>query len=94
MGTVPAKLVVDGRFVVDASGVSRYDAGELARVVDAEPKDIALGEVFDAAETPHAIEAKPSGVLKLVCKGKTLALGRLDRLGDQPALIVESLTTA
>ena len=94
MGTAPARLVVDGRFVVDASGVSRYDAGELARVVDAEQKDIALGEVFDAAEAPHAIEAKPSGVLKLVCKGKTLALGRLDRLGDQPALIVESLTTA
>ncbi len=90
MGTVPARLVVDGRFAVDADGVSRYDAGELARVVAAEPRDIALGEVFDAAENPRAVEAKPLGALKIVCRGKTLAVGRLDSLGDQPALIVES----
>lgn len=88
----PARLVVDGRFVVDAEGVSRYDAGELAHVVDATSKDVLLGDLFDAAETPRAVDAKPSGPLKLVVGAKAVAAGRLDRLGDQPAFIVESTT--
>ena len=92
MGTVSAHLVVDGRFVLDENGVSRYDAGDLVHVVDATSKDVTLGELFDAAEAPQAVEAKPSGALKLVGKGKTLAIGRLDRLADQPALIVETAT--
>ena len=92
MGTVSARLVVDGRFVLDENGVSRYDAGDLVHVVDATAKDVTLGELFDAAETPQAVEVKPSGVLKLVGKGKTLAIGRLDRLANQPALIVETAT--
>ena len=91
IGTAPARLVVDRRFALDENGVFRYDAGDLVHVVDVTPKDISLGEIFDAAETPHPVEAKPSGALSLVVKGKSLAVGRLDRLGDQPALIVESL---
>lgn len=90
MGTVPARTIVDGRFVVDANGVSRYDAGDLVHVVDATTRDITFGEIFDAAETPHAVEAKPSGALKLVGKDKTLAVGRLDSLADQSAFIVET----
>ena len=86
----PARLIAGGQFAVDDSGVSRYSDGELVHVFDAEPRDLTLGELFDAAETPHAVEAKPSGALKLVGKGRTLAVGRLERLGDQPALIVES----
>jgi len=90
IGTVPAGLVVDGRFSVGEGGVSRYAAEGLVRVVDAEPKDIALGEVFDAADSPRPTDAKPSGPLKLLLGAKTVATGRLDRLGDQSAFIVES----
>ncbi len=90
MGTAPARLVVDGRFVLDEGGVSRYDAGELVHVVDAEPRDVRLGELLDAVETPYAAETKPSGALGLVGKGEILAVGHLDRVGDQPAFVVES----
>ena len=72
--------------------MSRYAPGGLARVVDAEPKEITLGEVFDAADTPRTADAKPSGPLKLLLGSKTIATGRLDRLGDQSAFIVESTT--
>lgn len=91
VGSVPARLVVDGRFVVDESGVSRYDAGVLAHVVDATHRDVALGELFDAADSPRAVEASPSGALRIVVGGKTLASGRLDKLADQAAFIVESM---
>ena len=91
MGTTLARLVVDGRYVLDGNGVSRYDAGDLMHVVDAEPKDITLGDVFDAVETPRAVEAKVSGALKLVGKNKILAVGRLDSLADHPAFIVETI---
>ena len=90
MGTVPARIVVDGRFALDANGVSRYNAGDLVHVFEATAKDITLGELFDAAEAPRTVEAAPSGALRLVADGKTLAVGRLDRLGDQSAFIVES----
>ena len=90
MGTAPARLVVDGRFVLDEGGVSRYDAGELVHVVDATPRDFRLGELFDAVETPYVAETKPSGPLALVGKGGPLAVGRLERLGDQPSFVVES----
>ena len=92
MGTAPARIVVDGRFALDANGVSRYNAGDIAHVFDATAKDITLGELFDAAETPRAVEATPSGTLRLVDRNKTVAVGRLDRLGAQSALIVESTT--
>ena len=92
MGTLPTRIVADGRFVIDANGVSRYNAGDLVYVFDATEKDITLGELFDAAETPRAMETTPSGSLRLVAGNKTLAVGRLDRLGDQPAFIVETTT--
>ena len=92
MGSVPTRIVVDGRFVLDENGVSRYNAGELVYVVDATPREITLGELFDAAESPHAMEAKRADALRLVGKGRTLAVGRLDKLADQPALIVETTT--
>ena len=90
MGTVPARIVVDGRFALDANGVSRYNAGDLVHVFDAAAKEFTLGELFDAAETPPSVEATPSGALRLVAEGKTLAVGRLERLGDQSAFIVET----
>lgn len=92
LGTVPARIVVDRRFVMDESGVSRYDAGELVHAVDAVPRDVTLGELFDAADAPRAVESNPSGALRLVLKGKALAVGHLDKLADQSAFIVESPT--
>ena len=90
IGTVSPRIVVDGRFALDGDGVSRYDPGDLVHVVDASAKDVSLGELFDAAETPRPVEVKPSGALCLAAKGRTLAVGRMDRIGDQPAFIVES----
>ena len=90
VGTVPSRVIVDGRFVIDKDGVSRYEAGDLVHVVDATPMDITLGELFDATETPRAEAATPSGAIKLVVRGSILAAGRLDKLADQPAFIVES----
>ena len=91
IGTVPAKIVADWRFSVDEGGVSRCGTDELVHVVDATTRDVTLGEIFDAAEAPHAMDARPSGELRLVSKGRTLAIGRLDRLGDQPAFMVETV---
>ena len=93
IGTSPTRLIVDRRFVVDGNGVSRYNAGDLAHVVDATSKDVTLGELFDAAESPSAVATMPSGALRLVCNGKTVAVGRLDHVGDQSAFIVETSTT-
>ena len=90
IATVPARIVVDGRFVVDSNGVSRYNAGDLVHVFDATAKDITLGEMFDAAEAPRILEATPSGPLTLIVGGRTVSAGRLDRLGDQTAFVVET----
>ena len=100
MGTVPARIVVDGRLVIDDGGVSRYEAGELVHVVDVTPKDITFGELFDAAEEDENRKSKVENIasgretqFRLVRNGKSIALGRIDRLGDQPALIIETPST-
>ena len=97
IGSVPARLVVDGRFVVDGNGVSPFANDGRCRVVAVEPRTVTLGELFDAAEGSAAEGASAEvGVppaqtpLRLVLSGKEIALGRLDRLGDQPAFVVES----
>ena len=93
LASSPARLIVDGRFAVDENGVSHYSDGDLVHVVDAAQKTISLGELFDAAGNPGAVKDRPSGELRLVAGGKTLAIGRLDRLGDQDAFIVETPAT-
>ena len=99
MGTVSARIIVDGRFVLDDNGVSRYEAGELVHVVDVTPKDMTLGELFDAAEMEESRKSKIESLasqrdtqFRLVRNGKSIALGRIDRLGDQPAFMVETQT--
>ena len=90
-GTVPPRLVVDGRFAVDGNGVAPFrDDGRL-RVVDAELRDMTLGDLFDRAQTPAAEKPANPAQLRLVASGKTVALGRLGRLASQPAFIVESI---
>ena len=90
IGSVPPRLVVDGRFVVDESGVAPFADDGRCRVVAAELRNVSLGELFDAAENPRRVEGEAPGQLRLTQGGKTIAYGRLDRLGEQPAFIVES----
>ena len=60
------------------------------RILAAEPRAIALGEFFDAAENPSRVEGDAPDQLRLVQNGKTLVNGRLDKVGDQNAFLVES----
>ncbi len=90
IGSVPPRLVVDGRFAVDESGVAPFADDGRCRVVAAEMRTVSLGELFDAAENPRRVEGEAPGQLRLVQGGRTVAYGRLDRLGEQPAFIVES----
>ena len=93
IGTVPSRLLVDGRFVIDPAGVSPFSDDARCRVVASEPRALTLGDLFDAAETPPSPPPPPdaSAPLRLLLSGKTLAQGRLSPLGDQPAFLVESL---
>ena len=89
--TVPPRLVVDGRFLVDENGVAPFSDDGRLRVVDAAPRTISLGELFDRAESPvEEADAKPSQ-LRLVSSGKTLAEGSLDKLAGQSAFVVEAV---
>ena len=127
IGAVQPRLIADGRFVVDGSGVAPFKEDSMCRVRDAAARTVSLGELFDAAageplkvEGSHGaenvanVEMLPTtnvananvGLeigtgnngntgnivqLRLVKDGKTVATGRLDRVGDQPAFVVESL---
>ena len=90
IGSVPPRLVVDGRFAVDESGVSPFADDGRCRVVAAEMRNVSLGELFDAAENPRRVEGEAPGQLRLMQSGKKIANGRLERLGEQPAFVVES----
>ena len=91
IGTVAPRLVVDGRFVIDDNGVQPFAADALAHVRAAEDLTLTLGAVFDATETPPARPTAPPGAqLRLLRSGKTVATGRLDRVGEQSAFIVEA----
>ena len=88
--TVSPRLVVDGRFVIDANGVAPYAADALLRVRAAEGCVLTLGAVFDAVETPPPQPSAVAGAaLRLVRGDATVAAGRLDRLGGQNAFLVE-----
>ena len=95
ISSVPPRLVADGRFVVDASGVSAFSDDGRCRVVEAEPRTVTLGELFDAAGGERPLEAGSGGgeapiQLRLVQNGKLVASGRLGRIGDHPAFVVEA----
>ena len=101
IGGVPARLIADGRFVVDDGGVAPFSDDGRCRVLAAEPRLVTLGDLFDAAEGGmSAVEGlkveTPAGEsclpLHLVQGGRTLASGRLGRLADHPAFFVEATT--
>ncbi len=87
------KLVVDGRFTLDAAGVSPLSEDALAHVRAAAAGEISLGQVLDAAggEEPKIESLKDDGSnppLRIVRNGATIATGSLGRLGDQTAFFV------
>lgn len=94
IGSVPPRLVADGRFVAEANGVSQFSDDGLCRVLATETRTVTLGELFDATDgesSPIEVPAAGAGAqLRLVQNGKTLANGRLDRIGDQNAFVVEA----
>ncbi len=100
LGACAPRLVVDGRFIADATGVVPYrettegDVRPPVRVRAARPSTLTLGELFDAAEgglRPDGIAAPAvADALRLVRDGRTLATGSLGRVGDHAAFIVET----
>ena len=92
IGTVPPRLVVDGRFAVDENGVLPFKDDGRLRVVGAEACTLTLGELFDRAQNPVAEKSAAPAQLRLVASGRTAAQGRLERLASHPAFIVESLS--
>ena len=91
VGTVPPRLVVDGRFVVDENGVVPFKDDGRLRVASAEPQTMTLGELFDRAQSPVAEKAASPAQIRLVASGRAVAYGRLDNLASQPAFIVEAM---
>ncbi|MBR6021099.1 MAG: hypothetical protein IK066_01620 [Kiritimatiellae bacterium] len=95
IGTIPPRLLVDSRFVLDGSSVTPFTDDSRCRVVAAEPLTITLGTLFDAADgtAPADIPPAPadSAPLRLVLSNRPLATGRLSTLGTHPAFLVESL---
>lgn len=94
VGAVPPRLVVDGRFAVDSNGVSAFaDDGRL-RVVEAQPRTVSLGELFDAGALAESLASRPQPAprtaLKLMRGGSVLATGRFEPLADHPAMAIES----
>ena len=87
--------------------LSYEDDGEHELSRGAAERTVSLGELFDAAVDSRGdaearrVEPLCDSVslregktiqLRLFRNGKTFATGRLDRLGDQPAFVVECLT--
>lgn len=93
VGTVAPRLIVDGRFIVDENGVSVYKDDGMMLVLDAERRTITLGEVLDYAKNPSAPNVPAPRSLRLTASGCTIATGRLDKIADQTAFVVESLAT-
>ena len=91
IGSVPPRLIVCERFLVDENGVSRQaDDGRL-HVQGAEATPMTLGELFDHAASPAPAAVSAPRGLRLVFGDKTVACGRLDSLCGQNAFAVESL---
>lgn len=89
-GVVPSRLVVDGRFVVDENGVAPFKDDGRIRVVGDVQRELTLGELFDRAQNPAALEPEKPAQLRLVSAGKVIAHGSLGQLAGQSAFSVES----
>lgn len=90
--SVPPRIVIAGRFVADTNGVVPCTADSLVHVLALGESSIALGKVFDAAETPSPPPSAAVGAqLRIAREGRPIASGRLDRLAGQLAFFVEQI---
>ncbi|MCR5413977.1 MAG: hypothetical protein K6F50_04535 [Kiritimatiellae bacterium] len=98
---VHAKLAVDGRFNVDeGTGVTELKDAGLWRVVLSSRIEVPFGALSDLAAGAAAWsdipdfarlgEVPPETALSLVRAGKTIATGRLARLGAQTAFAIDA----
>ena len=101
IGGVPPRLVVDGRFVVDGAGVAPFADDGRCRVIAAEPRQVTLGELFDAADGGSSmieglkeenLSDEACLQLHLVHGRATIASGRLGHLAEHPAFLAEAIT--
>lgn len=88
IGTIAPRVVVDGRFAAVSGGVEAFAEDGRVRVFPAEPATVTLGELLDGALS--ASGPAENAQLKLVRQGKLVAQGRLGRVGDQFAFVVET----
>ena len=90
IGTISPRLIVDGRFVADDTGVAPFESDSRARLRDAEGLSITLGELFDWCSAPHAPANRPVKDLKLLApSGKLIANGTFGKLAGANAFIVQ-----
>lgn len=88
IGTIAPRMVVDGRFAAVDGGVEAFADDGRYRIFAAESATVKLGDLLDG--TLSATVPAENTQLELVRKGKTLARGRLGRVGEQLAFIVET----
>lgn len=86
----PARLIAESRLIVDGNGVSPYADDGLLHIVESAPGTVTLGWLLDYAASPSQIPSAEPGEIKLVAGGRTIAVGKVERLGGQPVMKVES----
>ena len=102
----PVKVIVDGHFAATAAtGVTPWNNADTApiRIVREEPGTVSFGALADlAADTAEWAESdefvlfgkpQPNVALTLLRANQVIATGRLDRLGSQNAMIIDSLAS-
>lgn len=89
IGTSAPRLIVDGKFLMDASGVSMYRDDGLIHVFDTESLTVSLGDVIAHAGEPTALKSSLPRSMRLVVSGKTVAYGHLESIAGQNAFTVE-----
>ncbi len=88
------RLVIDGRFVLAEGSLASWKDDGLYRVIAAESETATVGMLMDAAGGESAepgAAPKAETPLKLVRMGRTIASGRLSRVGDQPAFAIDAV---
>jgi hypothetical protein len=88
IGTIAPRVVVDGRFAAVSGGVEAFADDGRVRVFASDTASVTLGELLDG--TLSAPVPAENAQLKLVRQGKLVAEGRLGRVGDQFAFVVET----
>lgn len=86
----PMRLIAEGKLLVDGNGVSPYADDGLLHVFESAPGSVTLGWLLDYAVSPSQIPSAEPGEVKLVAGGRTIAVGKVGRLGGQSVMIIES----